>query len=60
MGGGSVHRARGAAGAHKLFRGIQLLVSDEEVEEAVETHATKPAGLKELLTHEGVRVATGF
>jgi hypothetical protein len=26
----------------------------------VETHATKPAGLKELLTHEGVRVATGF
>jgi origin recognition complex subunit 4 len=60
LGGGSVHRARGAAGAHKLFRGIQLLVSDEEVEEAVETHATKPAGLKELLTHEGVRVATGF
>ena len=53
-------RARGAAGAHKLFRGIQLLVTDEEVEEAVEMHATKPAGLKELLTHEGVRAATGF
>ena len=26
----------------------------------MKTHATKPAGLKELLTHEGVRVATGF
>ena len=60
LGGGGGARARGAAGAHKLFRGIQLLATDEEVEEAVETHATKPAGLKELLTHEGVRVATGF
>ena len=58
FGGGG--RARGVAGAHKRFRGIQLLVTDEEVEEAVETHATKPAGLKELLTHEGVRGATGF
>ena len=58
FGGGG--RARGVAGAHKHFRGIQLLVTDEEVEEAVETHATKPAGLKELLTHEGVRGATGF
>ena len=60
LGGAGGARARGAAGAHKLFRGIQLLVTDEEVEEAVEMHATKPAGLKELLTHEGVRAATGF
>ena len=60
LGGAGGARTRGAAGAHKLFRGIQLLVTDEEVEEAVEMHATKPAGLKELLTHEGVRAATGF
>ena len=46
--------------ANKHFRGISLLVTDEEVEVAVETHPTKPAGLKELLTHEGVRAATGF
>jgi origin recognition complex subunit 4 len=58
--GGAGGRVRGAVSANKHFRGISLLVTDEEVEVAVETHPTKPAGLKELLTHEGVRAATGF
>ena len=66
--GGSLGTGGGASGAsrgrnqhfHKHFRGIQLLVTDEEVEVAVEKHPQKPAGLKELLTHEGVRAATGF
>ena len=50
----------GAAGVHKHFRGITLLVTDEEVDVAVRSHPQKPAGLTELLTHEGVRAATGF
>ena len=53
-GAGGRARARRGGGAQTLPR-IQLLVTDEEVEEAVEMHATKPAGLKELLTHEGAR-----
>jgi len=34
-------------------------LTDEEVERAVTLHPEKPAGLKELLIHEGVRQATG-
>ena len=39
---------------------IQLLLTDEEGEVAVKKHPHKPAGLFELLTHEGVRQATGI
>ena len=54
----AAHRRRRRS--FKQFRGIQLLITDEEVEVAVEKHPQKPAGLPELLVHEGVRTATGF
>jgi origin recognition complex subunit 4 len=53
FGGNGGGRARG-----RRFRAVRLLVTDEEVEVAVEKHPQKPAGLKDLLTHEGVRMAT--
>ena len=53
FGGSGGGRARG-----RRFRACRLLVTDEEVEVAVEKHPQKPAGLKDLLTHEGVRMAT--
>ena len=60
-GGSRAPRAALAGAGHfKQFRGIQLLITDEEVEVAVEKHPQKPAGLPELLVHEGVRTATGF
>ena len=60
-GGSRAPRAAFAGAGHfKQFRGIQLLITDEEVEVAVEKHPQKPAGLPELLVHEGVRTATGF
>ena len=60
-GGSRAPRARlPAPGILKQFRGIRLLITDEEVEVAVEKHPQKPAGLQELLVHEGVRTATGF
>ena len=48
----------GGRGRGRRFRACRLLVTDEEVEVAVEKHPQKPAGLKDLLTHEGVRMAT--
>ena len=47
----------GGGGVHKAFRNIQLL-TDEEVEVAVQTHLNQPAGLRELLMHEMVRQVT--
>jgi hypothetical protein len=57
--GGAVtlQRSRGSSG-HKHWREIQLLLTDEEVTIAVKKHPTKPAGLLELMTHEGVRQTT--
>lgn len=57
--GGAVtlRRGRGQSG-HKHWREIQLLLTDEEVATAVGKHPNKPAGLSELLTHEGVRQTT--
>ena len=57
--GGAVtlRRSRGHGG-HKHWREIQLLLTDEEVATAVGKHPNKPAGLSELLTHEGVRQTT--
>ena len=46
------------ASGHKHWREIQLLLTDEEVATAVGKHPNKPAGLSELLTHEGVRQTT--
>lgn len=58
-GAGGLVRGRGASAAgRKQFRAIHLLLTDEEVEVAVKRHPHKPAGLTELLTHEGVRQAT--
>ena len=59
--GGRVRGFGGSGGAGRggrRFRACRLLVTDEEVEVAVEKHPQKPAGLKDLLTHEGVRMAT--
>ena len=57
--GGAVtlQRSRGSSG-HKHWREIQLLLTDEEVTIAVKKHPTKPAGLLEMMTHEGVRQTT--
>lgn len=57
--GGAVTLRRGRGhGGHKHWREIQLLLTDEEVATAVGKHPNKPAGLSELLTHEGVRQTT--
>jgi hypothetical protein len=38
---------------------VRHYFTDEEVEVAVQKHPHKPAGLLELLSHEGVRQTTG-
>ena len=43
------------AGGEPPFRQIQLLITDEEVETGVKRHPQAPAGLIDMLTHEGVR-----
>ena len=47
------------AGGEPPFRQIQLLITDEEVETGVKRHPQAPAGLIDMLTHEGVRMTTG-
>lgn len=61
VGAGGPGRGRGGSGSgRKQFRQIKLLLTGEEVRIAVLKNNSRPAGLEELLKHEGVRQATSI